>query len=560
MPGTIYYGDNLAVLRQWIADESVDLIYLDPPFNSKRAYHQSFRGSAAQERVFKDYWEWDEAAEAAYRQLTGAGSDAPRSLVILMEALYRVLEKDRDTLAYLSMMALRLVELHRVLKPTGSIYLHCDPTASHYLKVLMDAAFGASAFRNEITWKRSSAHSDVKQGRRAFGNVSDTLLYYTKSDQYTFNPQYTPYDREYLEKTYSNLDPDGRRWKSSDLTGPGGAAKGNPFFEFLGVKRYWRFTRKNLERLNSEGRIYQSGPGAVPRMKHYLDEMVGVPLQNIWDDIRPVSSHALERLGYPTQKPVALLDRIVSTSSHVGDLVLDPFCGCGTTIEACEKLARKWVGIDVVPRAVDIIRDRLAKLGVDPAVVGWPMDLVGARRLAEADRIGFQRWVVFMAGGRLPDGRQYVGGADGGVDGEIVCEDSGRTIRSVISVKGGNIGANDIRMLRHVVDESRAHIGVLISIHEPSKTMREIARQGGFFGASNGRDVRKLQLLTAEQILSGSLPDLPGQNVTRQSSPRGPRKGQTLALPFGPSGVIPTKSVGTPGRLPQRARTDQRAR
>jgi len=221
-------------------------------------------------------------------------------------------------LAYLVMMAPRLEELRRVSKPTGSIFLHCDPTASHYLKLLMDAVFGPLSFKNEITWKRSSAHSDVKQGRKALGNVADTILYYTKSDEYVFNPQYTEYSDDYTRTTYNNVDPDGRRWKSSDITGPGGAAKGNPYFEFLGVSRYWRFTKENLDRLVSEGRIYQSRPGAVPRMKHYLDEMPGIALQNIWDDISPIGAQAAERLGYPTQKPVALLERVVRLGSNEG--------------------------------------------------------------------------------------------------------------------------------------------------------------------------------------------------------------------------------------------------
>lgn len=234
------------------------------------------------------------------------------------------------------MMAPRLSELHRALRPTGSIYLHCDPTASHYLKLLMDAIFGPENFRNEITWKRSSAHSDAKQGRKAFGNIADVLLFYTKSDDYVFNTQYTPYSDKYLQQTYNNRDPDGRRWKSSDLSGPGGAAKGNPEYEFLGVTRFWRFTQGNMQRLFEAGRIYQSRRGAVPRMKHYLDEMPGVPLQNIWDDIGPIPAQADERLGYPTQKPESLLERIVKTSTCEGETVLGPFCGCGTAIAAAE--------------------------------------------------------------------------------------------------------------------------------------------------------------------------------------------------------------------------------
>ena len=260
---------------------------------------------------------------------------------------FRKLLGTNDMLAYMSMMAPRLVELRRVLKLTGSLYLHCDPTASHFLKLLMDAIFGPANFRTEIIWKRTSAHSDTRQGRRQHGRIHDVLLFYTKNDDWNWNPVYTEYDREYVENFYRFVEPDGRRYGLWDLTGPGGAAKGNPSYEVMGVRKYWRYTQEKMSELIAQGRVVQVNPGAVPWYKRYLDEMPGVPLQDLWTDIRPIGSQAAERLGYPTQKPVALLERIIQVSSSEGDTVLDPFCGCGTTIAAAQKLGRRWIGIDI---------------------------------------------------------------------------------------------------------------------------------------------------------------------------------------------------------------------
>ena len=262
--------------------------------------------------------------------------------------------------AYLIMMAVRLLEMRRILADTGSIYLHCDPTASHYLKGLMDAIFGAAQFRTEIVWKRSSAHSDTKQGRAQHGRVHDVVLYYSRGERWTWNPIHTDYDPEYVRQFYRHEEPDtGRRYSLDNLTGPGGAAKGNPAYEVMGVTRHWRYSEERMADLIAEGRIVQAKPGAVPRYKRYLDEMPGVPLQDLWADLPPIGSRAKERVGYPTQKPLALLDRIIRASSNEGDVVLDPFCGCATACVAAEKLERQWVGIDVSPKAADLVRSRL---------------------------------------------------------------------------------------------------------------------------------------------------------------------------------------------------------
>ena len=349
MTNALYYGDNLDILREHVADASVDLIYLDPPFNSNATYNVLFQErsgeqSAAQITAFDDTWHWGMESEAAYHEVVTGG---PKGLADLLQAMRSFLGQN-DMMAYLTMMAQRMIELHRVLKPTGSIYLHCDPTASHYLKMLLDAVFGPTNFRTEITWKRTSAHSDTRQGRRQHGRVHDILLFYTKGSNWTWNPSYTEYDKEYVEDFYKYVEPEtGRRYRLGDLTGPGGAAKGNPQYEVMGVTRYWRYSKDRMQKLIDQGRVVQTKPGNVPQYKRYLDEMPGVPLQDLWTDIGPVASQARERLSYPTQKPEALLERIVNASSNEGDVVLDPFCGCGTAIAAAERLNRRWIGIDI---------------------------------------------------------------------------------------------------------------------------------------------------------------------------------------------------------------------
>ena len=301
----LYFGDNLSVLREHIPDASVDLIYLDPPFNSNATYNVLFKErsgaeSAAQITAFDDTWHWTLESERAYQEVVTEGAER---LGKLLQAMREFLGRN-DMMAYLTMMAQRLAELHRVLKPTGSIYLHCDPTASHYLKMLMDGVFGPENYRTEIAWKRTSAHSDGKQGRKQHGRIHDTLLFYSKTDELTWNKLYTPYDQTYIDNFYRHVEPEtGRRYRLSDITGPGGGAKGNPSYEVMGVTRYWRYSRERMQELIDEGRVIQTREGAVPTEKRYLDEMPGVPIQDFWQDVGPVAARAKERLGYPTQKP-----------------------------------------------------------------------------------------------------------------------------------------------------------------------------------------------------------------------------------------------------------------
>lgn len=347
--GRLYCGDNLTILREYIADESVDLIYLDPPFNSNAVYYTRSRVKA-----FDDTWHWNETAEHAFDAVIASGnSDAAEMLRAMRSFL-----KDNDMMAYLAMMAVRLIELHRVLKPAGSLYLHCDPTASHYLKILLDAVFGKTNYHNEIIWKRTSAHND---SRAYYGDITDSIFYYSKADQPKWNLIYIPLSDEHVRQKYNQIDTDGRRYTTRDLRSP--QPRPNLTYKYKGYQPHengWSISRELMEKYDREGRLYfpKSRDGRI-RLKLYLDEAKGLPLQNLWDDIAPLNSQAQERLGYPTQKPLALLERIISASSNEGDVVLDPFCGCGTTVHAAQKLNRRWIGIDVTHLAIEMTKRRL---------------------------------------------------------------------------------------------------------------------------------------------------------------------------------------------------------
>ena len=311
MTNALYYGDNLAVLREHVPDESVDLVYLDPPFNSNASYNILFREksgeeSPAQIKAFTDTWEWTQESQRTFENEIMLNPATPDNVKEMVSA-FRQFIGSNAMMAYLVMMTPRLVELRRVLKPTGSIYLHCDPTASHYLKLLMDAVFGAANFRNEIIWKRADSKGDTGQGAKHFGRVNDTILFYTKTVNSVFHGQYGPLDPDYVNRFYRYTDPDGRRYKLDNMLGPGGAAKGNPQYEVMGVTRYWRYSRDRMQRLIDEGRVVQTNPGTVPMYKRYLDESLGTPINTNWSDISLVRGWSKERLGYPTQKPLALL-------------------------------------------------------------------------------------------------------------------------------------------------------------------------------------------------------------------------------------------------------------
>jgi len=513
MSNQLFYGDNLAVLRESIRDETIDLIYLDPPFNSNAGYNVLFKAPAGQKseaqiEAFEDTWHWTESAARAYDDVIHSRHPAAATMLKAMRSFLG----ENDMMAYLAMMAVRLIELHRVLKPTGSLYLHCDPTASHYLKIMLDGIFGVSAFMNEVIWKRSHAHSDGRQGAKHFGRVSDTILFYVKNVGAPFNVQFTPYDEEYIERDYRRVDIDGRRYRLDNIQGPGGAAKGNPFYEVMGVSRHWRYSKKKMDELIAQGRIIQTKPGTVPQYKRYLDEMPGVPLQNIWTDMPGINNRSDELLGYPTQKPVALLERIISVSSNPGDLILDPFCGCGTAVHAAQKLERQWIGIDITHLAVSLIERRLkdAFPGIAFEVHGTPKDIGGARDLAARDKYQFEWWAVSLVDAVPQGGKKK--GMDRGIDGIRWVRSSPRDgdfEKVLVSVKGGeNVGAAMVRDLKGTIERENALGGMFVTLAEPTREMQREAAASGFFETSFGRHP-KIQILTIAGLLAGQRPDLP---------------------------------------------------
>jgi DNA modification methylase len=474
----LYYGDNLDILKKYIPDESVDLIYLDPPFNSNRNYNVLFReasGKEAQSQVkaFKDTWYWDKTAQETYDQLT---LHAPHQVSQMIRAL-KTLIGENQLLAYLVMMTVRLVELRRVLKPTGSLYLHCDSTASHYLKLVLDAVFGNGCFRSEIIWKRSSAHNDAKQGAKQPGRIHDVLFFYSKdTENWVWNPQYRAYTEEYTSQNYRH-DEGERRFKSTDLS----AAKpgGDTSYEWKGRTppkgRYWAYSKENMEQFEKENRIYYTKTGR-PRLKQYLDEMPDIHLQSIWDDIPPISAQAKERLGYPTQKPLALMERIIQASSNPGDVILDPFAGCGTTVVAAHKLGRRWMGIDITHLGIAMLKYRLQdsftlQSGKDYEVIGEPKSLEDAKALAtdkENDgRYQFQYWALSLISARPLGGsegsRKGKKGADRGIDGTISFYDyvNRQTQEQdiLIQVKSGKVSSATLRDLLGTVEREGAAIG-----------------------------------------------------------------------------------------------------
>jgi site-specific DNA-methyltransferase (adenine-specific) len=522
----LYYGDNLDVLRRHVKDESVDLVYLDPPFNSNASYNVLFAAkdghqASAQIEAFEDTWRWDESAARQFAETVEVGGRVADVLL----AFERFLGPN-DILAYLTMMAPRLVELRRVLKPTGSLYLHCDPTASHYLKLLLDAVFGPEQFRSEIIWKRTTSHNNV---RNRFGDETDTILSYSKGPQPTFNLQYRPYSDEYIKSHYSQVDADGRRFTTRDLRNPG--IRPNLHYEYKGYKPHpngWAFPLAKMKEYDAKGLLYfPPDPEGRIRLKRYLDEMPGTPMGTVWDDILPLNSQAQERLGYPTQKPEALLDRIIAASTNVGDVVLDPFCGCGTAIASAQKLGRRWIGIDITHLAISLIKVRLRDAFGDMAryqVIGEPTTTEDAAALAESDKYQFQWWALGLVGARPVDQKK---GADKGIDGRLYFHDgSEKTRQVIISVKGGKLKATDLRDLRGVIDREKAEIGVLISFETPTKQMKTEAASAGFYTSPWGKHAR-LQLLTVAQLLDGRGIDYPqtaGVNRTYKQAPRALKK------------------------------------
>jgi site-specific DNA-methyltransferase (adenine-specific) len=509
---TLYYGDNLEVMRKYLPDECIDLVYLDPPFNSNRDYNLLFRepsGEPAQGQIkaFTDTWQWSECAYVEFCQT------CPRELVELVQGFVRTLGRN-DLTAYLVMMAPRLVELHRVLKPTGSLYLHCDPTASHYLKVMLDVIFGARNFMNEIAWKRYAAHS-LSQGR--YDRISDRILFYCKDSRLTrtFNPPTEALSEEEINERFPHVEPEtGRRFQHVSLeqssnkssAGETRIIQGRTVVSEIG----WRWSQETFDQRLKENPylIYWTSTGR-PRYKIYADEYKGKPVGDIWTDVPYLSSGDAERLGYPTQKPLALLERILQASSNEGDIVLDPFCGCGTAIVAAQKLNRRWIGIDITHLAIALIKYRLSdmfdlKEGEDYRVVGEPTTVAEARALALQDRDEFQKWAI----GLIPRARPYQDkkGKDTGIDGVLFFKDDLKDPkRALIQVKSGRVSVKDVRDFRGVLEREGATLGLFVTLEPPTRDMVQEAEQAGFYTTPLGNlRIPRLQIRTVEELLAGT--------------------------------------------------------
>jgi len=521
---TLYYGDNLDILRRYIEDESIDLVYLDPPFKSSQNYNVLFEEkngskSMAQIKAFEDTWHWSQEAESTYHDIVVGG----RKISEVVQA-FRDFLGENDMMAYLVMMTPRLIELYRVLKSTGSIYLHCDSVASHYLKILMDAIFGPTNFRNEIIWRRTAYNKSTKR----YGPIHQTILFYGKTSDIHFSPQTTPYTKDYVEKYFTQKDDRGR-YQSVALTGPGirTGPSGQSWrgYNPTAVGRHWQPSSylydkykeltgedlsnypflERLDKLDEVGLIHWGEKSSVPRYKYYLSDAPGVPYQDIWayqpgtdgciydnpdigidEDVKWLSTQDKERLGYPTQKPEGILERIIKSSCPENGIVLDPFCGCGTTIAVAQKLNRRWIGIDITHLAISLIKHRLndsfeLEEKKDYNVIGEPTTLSGAKELAKQDPYQFQWWALGLLKARPVEQKK---GADKGIDGRLYFFEKptdNKPKQIIFSVKSGHVNVSQIRDLRGVVEREKVVIGVFITLNEPTKPMIKEAATAGFY-------------------------------------------------------------------------------
>lgn len=515
MNNALYYGDNLEILRSEIPDESVDLIYLDPPFNSQANYNVLFQSpqgeeARAQIEAFEDTWHWNNAAEVAFDEVMQCGNTDASELL----NAFRSFLSENDMMAYITMMAIRLVELHRVLKKQGGIYLHCDPTASHYLKILMDSIFGKENYAAEIVWKRTNARGT--EGN--WPHVHDTIFYYTKGQPAKFRSLKVKAEKSKLPHTLITGH-DGKKYQTYELTAPGKTKTGQSGKPWRGFdpnkwSRHWANTHEVMDEWNRNGLIHWPKGGGFPRKKDsnpFDPESRMVTVGDVWTDIDRLNQTARERLGYPTQKPIALLERIIEASSEVGDVVLDPFCGCGTSVHAAQKMGRTWIGIDITHLAVSLVEKRLndAFPGISYEVHGTPKDEDSAKALAEADKYQFQWWAVSLVNAVPYGGKRK--GADSGIDGFIYFKPDGRTTeKAIVSVKGGkNVNVGMIRELANVVDREKAKIGVFITLQEPTRPMKTEAAGAGLYDTPHHGQVPKIQILTIAELFEGKRPNIP---------------------------------------------------
>ena len=530
----LLYGDNLDILRS-LATESVDLVYLDPPWNPKADYNVIFRESRAQRDAFEGTWRWGPTAEDHYAYLTQTARNrgnvqAPVShLIAALRAAGTT-----PMLAYIVEMTVRLVELHRVLSPRGSLFLHSDPTASHYLKLVLDALFGALSFRNEVIWKRTGSHNSAHR----FGPVHDVILFYAKTDKALFNRINGPYLDGYVESHFRAQDERGR-FQAVSLTGPG-ARTGDSGKPWSGHDptvggRHWQpasylYSKyrtltgddlaqypllERLDKLDEVGLIYQPKRTSVPRYRYYVEDAPGTPLPDVWTDIPPLNSQARERTGWGTQKPVALLQRIIEASTQPGDLVLDPFCGCGTALDAAEGLGRRWIGIDITWHAIAVMKARMrVRYGIDAKIEGAPTEVDGARQLSLQKPNGrdqFEAWALTLVGA-IPHGGPQKKGADQGADGVITFSGAAGALESaIVSVKSGHVQAADIQRLKGAMQRHGGSLGLFVTLEKPTGPMGQEAATAGLYHSDvSGREYERVQILTIRELLEERRkPDLP---------------------------------------------------
>jgi DNA modification methylase len=528
MKNKIYYGDNLDVLRRYIKDESVDLCYIDPPFNSKRNYNQIYNNvgkeDSAQAQAFIDTWTWDDIATQGLTEIKSNYNGVfTEQSIDLITGLEKVLKKGA-LLAYLVSMTLRIAEIHRVLKPTGSFYFHCDPTASHYLKLVLDAVFCPKGgdYKNEIIWQRINAKSNVQ---KKFGAIHDIVFYYIKkSGQETWNQIYRPLDLMYVEKSYNNIeDNTGRRYMSGDLTASMSKASKGQIYEWRGKRpppsRCWVYAKDKMEELEKEGRIIYSGTG-YPRYKRYLDENLGEKIPDIWTDINIASGN--ESLGYPTQKPLALLERIIKASSNEGDVILDAYCGCGTTVAVANKLNRQWIGIDITYQSISLILKRLAEQNKDVLdnieINGVPKDSDSAIALAnksdDRTRKEFEKWIVLTYSNNYAMINEKKGG-DGGIDGTAYIPDRNEkneleNKKVLFSVKSNaKLSPTVIRDLNGTIERDNAACGILLTLYPMPNLVKECKKYGNYKNNLINKEYPKIQVICVDDIFNGIRLELP---------------------------------------------------
>jgi DNA modification methylase len=540
MKNKIYYGDNLEVLRNYLADESVDLCYIDPPFNSKRNYNQIYNNvgkeDKAQAQAFIDTWTWDEYAQNGLFEIQSNYNRVFTAQSIdLITGLEKVLKKG-SLFAYLVSMTLRIAEIHRILKPTGSFYLHCDPTASHYLKLVLDAVFCPQSgnFQNEIIWQRTSSHNDSKK----WGAVHDVIFFYTKASKFTWNKVYLPHSEKYVNDFYRHRDERGVYRLDHIIRSQSMGKRPNLSYEYKGYTPEWgwRVLQEKLVQLDAENRLAWSSTGR-PYLKRYLHEQQGTPIKSVITDINPLSASSAEKLGYPTQKPEALLERIIQASSNEGDVILDAYCGCGTSIAVAEKLQRQWIGIDITYQSISLILKRLEdQFGYDftqdvidenhpdtPKAAtlelnGVPKDFASAVELAnrkdDRTRKEFEKWMV-LSYSRNQAIINEKKGSDGGIDGIAYVPDRNakgeiENKKALFSVKSNaKLSPAVIRELNGTIEREHAACGFLLTLYPMPNLVKESKQYGNYQNSLINKSYPKIQVICVDELLNGARLELP---------------------------------------------------